>query len=129
MRYIGSAIFSTIADLGIFYIMHKFIEESIAYTASFCITVSLRFLVDKFWTFKSEQNSKKTTKQFGNYWLIALLSLLLGWLFFYGFRLVGLGPIVSKFLSILSTTIFTFISLKLWVFGSKDHYIPTRLKQ
>jgi putative flippase GtrA len=129
MRYVGSAIFATIADLGIFYIMHKFIEESIAYTASFCISVSLRFLVDKFWTFKSAHNSKKTTKQFLNYWLISLLSLVLGWLFFYGFRIIGFGPLISKISSVPGTTILTFLGFKLWVFGSKNHYIPTRLRQ
>jgi putative flippase GtrA len=129
MRYIGSAIFATMADLGLFYIMHIFIDETIAYIASFSIAVSSRFLVDKFWTFKSSHDSKKTTRQFLNYWLISLLSLVLGWLFFYGFRIIGFGPLISKILSVPGTTILAFLGLKLWVFGSKTHYIPTRLRQ
>lgn len=117
-RYLVSAIATTLTDLGVFSVIHRFIQEQVSYVISFGVAVCMRFVIDRYWTFKGH-SQESVGRQFITYWLLALFNLFLGAVLFSGLRWVGLPPILAKISSIPPTTVFAYLGLKFWVFGRR----------
>ena len=115
-RYLASAAFATISDLGLFALIHGYLPELAAYAISYSSAVTARFLLDRYWTFPQQRNTG-SLRQFLSYWVVALAALGLGSVIFAGLRILELEPLPAKILSVPPTTIVAFCGLKLWVFG------------
>lgn len=89
------------------------------------VGISLNFLVQKYWVFRT-QNSEKITFTAGRYVVYTLLNAFaLNYLILWAFeKYFAIGPEISQFIASGFFTIWNYVWYKYWVFPEPEH--PTR---
>jgi putative flippase GtrA len=123
LRYLGSAVFATITDFGLFSAFQIVLPKQSSFVLAYAFSVTARFMLDRYWTFK-ERSSGKPEQQFVNYWVISLSAMGFGSIFFAWFSHLQFTPIWAKVLSVPPTTIIAYLGFKLWVFRHSKSPAP-----
>lgn len=114
LLFLLSGAFSTALDIGLFTLLHKVFEKSLAYGLSYSICVAIRYLIDSRITFADSQTGKN---RFLPYFIGNLVVMLFG-LAVFNLLCLKLDPLTAKVLSIPPATIAGFILMRFVVFTS-----------
>lgn len=122
-RFLGVGLFATMIDLLTLYVLTKFtsVDKSICFTFSFFLSVSVRFLLDKNFTFQYVCKNRFFTicSLISMYAACCMLTYFLGLLIFRCGLLVGFSVIVSKIISIPPVTVSGYLLFKYFVFKNR----------
>lgn len=117
LRFLGSGLFSTLLDLGLFRLLTLFgVMPLLAYPLSYSFCVVVRYFIDARLTFATE---RMHLRQFLMYFLANLAVMLLGLLAF-DIAKVYYAVMLAKLLSIPVTVLSGFVIMRFVVFAKPE---------
>ena len=114
IRFCIAGIIVTVTDCSIYYILFHFLPFSVSKGISFTCAGIIGYLFDKYWTFEHKEPSYG---EVGRYTLINFLALGMNVLINQGILSLWPGGVwVALIIATTSTSLFTFVFFKWWVF-------------
>lgn len=118
VRFVAVAAVTTLGDVGACTGLCFVLPKALAYIIAFSLALCFRFLLDRWFTFRSSDDA--ITRQFLRYVVACLGSLVLGLLVFNWVLTYGLAPVLAKIISIPPVTVFGYLAFRFFVFGSRE---------